>query len=253
MKRIIFKMVVIDFHCHLSQEAGPVSNLIKRMDAAKIDRAVVFGCWSPRCDNEYVHQAIEEFPKRLIPFVTFDPRYEEEGLEETETYLSNFGWKGVKVCHQHAAARYIYPMMEIAEKYDAVVAIHSDHSIRDHPYIIGELADSYPKVKTVILHMGGGTCFDSELLSTKKAEKNENIYLETCFSNPYAIKQAVDRIGAERVLYGSDASNSNTSGFEEIGQYMELMLDAIRVIDLPKDQEEMVLAGSAAKLLGISL
>jgi predicted TIM-barrel fold metal-dependent hydrolase len=241
--------MIVDFHCHLSKEAGPVSNLIDHMDAAKIAKAVVFGCWSPRCDNAFVGKAVDEYPNRLIPFVTFDPRLEEEGINEIEYYLSKFKWKGIKVCHQHAAARYMYPMMEIAEKYNVIVAIHSDHSIRDHPFIIGELANSYPKVKTVILHMGGGTCFDSELLSTKKAEKNDNIYFETCFSNPYAIKHAIDRIGVERVLYGSDASNSKTTGFEQNGQYMELMLDAVRVLELPKDQEEMILGGSAIKLL----
>jgi predicted TIM-barrel fold metal-dependent hydrolase len=146
----------------------------------------------------------------------------------------------------------MYPMMEKAEKYESIVVIHSDHSVRNHPYIIGNLANSYPEVPTVILHMGGGTCFDSELLSTNIAMKNSNIYLETCYSNPYAIKQAVEAIGAERVMYGSDSSNGGYgSRYMEPGQYMDLMLDAVRLARISPKEKEMVLGGSAAKLLGV--
>jgi predicted TIM-barrel fold metal-dependent hydrolase len=142
--------------------------------------------------------------------------------------------------------------MEKAQEYAALVVVHSDHSIRNHPYVIGDIANSFPKVKTVILHMGGGTCFDSELLSVKVAEKNPNIYLETCYSNPYAIKMAVERIGADRVMFGSDSSNDGYgSRYDRPGDYMDLMLDAVRVIGLPKRQEEAVLGGTAAKLLGV--
>jgi predicted TIM-barrel fold metal-dependent hydrolase len=242
-------LIIIDAHCHLSTRGGAASKLIESMDPAGIDMAVVFGN-----ENEFVAESAKKFSDRFIPFFYFDPRYEEVAVETLEKYLRDKAWKGVKVGHQHAVARYMYPMMEIAEKYDAVVAIHSDHGIRNHPYIIGDIANSFPKVKTVILHMGGGTCFDSELLSTKIAEKNPNIYLETCYSNPYAIKIAIDRIGADRVMFGSDDSNNGYgNSFDKPGQYQDLMLDAIRVIGLPKKQEAAVLGGTAAKLLGVEL
>jgi hypothetical protein len=53
-------------------------------------------------------------------------------------------------------------------------------------------------------------------------------------------------------MFGSDDSNNGYgSRFDKPGQYQELMLDAVRVIGLPKDQEDAVLGGTAAKLLGI--
>jgi predicted TIM-barrel fold metal-dependent hydrolase len=248
-------MVIIDMHIHLSKGRGPVSAFIEEMDAAGVDIAVVFGSGAarrPSIDNQFVAQAVKDFPHRFIPFVYFDPRREEEAVEEVEKYLRDHRWKGVKVGHQHAVARFMYPMMEKAEEYGAVVAIHSDHSIRNHPYIIGDIANSFPKVKTVILHMGGGTCFDSELLSTRMAEKNTNIYLESSFSNPYNVKMAVEKIGADRVMFGSDDSNRGYKGrYEKPGQFMDLMLDVVRLSGLPKEQEEMVLGGSVAKLLGV--
>jgi hypothetical protein len=53
-------------------------------------------------------------------------------------------------------------------------------------------------------------------------------------------------------MYGSDDSNRGYEGrYEAPGQFMDLMLDVVRLAGLPKKQEEMVLGGSAAKLLGV--
>lgn len=245
-------MVIIDAHCHLSERMGnaPASNLIEGMDASGIEMAVVFGVG----DNDFVANAVKKYPDRLIPFYFYDPKYEHAQFDELEYFAKEHGWKGVKVGHEYAVARGMYKMMEIAEKYNLVVVVHSGPGNEFHPYIIGDIASSFPKVRTVILHMGGGMAIDVELVSTKVAEKNENIYLETCYAHPYAIKQAIERIGPQRVMFGSDASNSGyASHYQNPGNYQDVHLDAIRLIGLPKEQEEMVLGGSAAKLLGVEL
>ena len=75
-------------------------------------------------------------------------------------------------------------------------------------------------------------------------------FVKTCYAHPYAIKQAIERIGPQRVMFGSDASNSGyASHYQKPGNYQDVHLDAIRLIGLPKEQEEMVLGGSAAKIL----
>jgi len=226
--------------------SGPASTLLEAMDVAGIDKAIVFG------DNEFVAESAEKYPDRFIPFYYFNPRNEETQLEDLEKHAKEYGWKGVKVGHEYALAHSMYQMMEIAEKYELVYVHHSGTGNEFHPFIIGNLASSFPKVKTVLLHMGGGMALDLELSSTKVAEKNPNVYLETCYAHPYAIRQAVERLGADRVLFGSDASNDGyASHYDQPGQYQSIHLDAIRLIGLPKKQEEMVLGGSATKLLGV--
>ena len=65
-------------------------------------------------------------------------------------------------------------------------------------------------------------------------------------------RQAVERIGANRVMYGSDASNGGyDSHYVRPGAYQEVHMDAVRLIGLLREQEEMVLGGSVAKLLGV--
>ena len=245
--------MLIDAHCHLSEVFGkPASALIAEMDAASVDMAIVFAGLGERGENEFVANAAAQFPDRFIPFFSFDPRYEEEGVLELEKYIAEKGMRGIKVGHRHANARYMYPMMEEAQRLGVPVAIHSDHGIRNHPYIIGELASSYPKVNVIILHMGGGTSFDTELLSIKVAERNKNVYLETSYSNPYAVKMAVKKIGPHRILAGTDAANGGyETRFERPGQYQELMLDTVRLIGLPSSEEDLILGGNAARLLGV--
>ena len=224
---------------------GPATVLLENMDAAGIDMAIVFG------DNDFVEKSAEKYPDRFIPFYYFNPRNEMSQLSELEEYAKK-DWKGVKVGHEFAVARAMYPMMEIAEKYNMMVVIHSGPGNEFHPYIIGDIASSFPRVNTAVLHMGGGVALDVELVSTKVAEKNENIYLETCYSHPYAIKQAVERIDPSRVLFGSDASNGGYgSHYDKLGQYQEIHLDAVRLIGLPKEQEELVLGKAAIKLLNL--
>jgi predicted TIM-barrel fold metal-dependent hydrolase len=242
-------MVIIDAHCHLSKRMGngPATVLLESMDAAGIDMAYVFG------DNDFVEESAQKYPDRFIPFYYFNPRNEMSQLEELEEYGKK-GWRGIKVGHEYCLARAMYPMMEIAEKYDMMVVIHSGPGNEFHPHMIGGLASSFPKVKTAILHMGGGVALDVELVSTKVAEKNENIYLETCYCHPYAIKQAVEKIGPWRVLFGSDASNGGYGNhYDNPGQYQEIHLDAIRLINLPKEEEEIVLGKAAAKIVGVKI
>jgi hypothetical protein len=53
-------------------------------------------------------------------------------------------------------------------------------------------------------------------------------------------------------MFGSDSSNGGYgSRFEKAGDYMELMLDAVRVADIIGKQKRGVLGDSAAKLLEI--
>ena len=79
-------MVIIDFHCHLSPRGGAASKLIESMNPAGIDMACVFGN-----DNVFVADAAKTFPNRFIPFVYFDPRYEEVAVETVEKYAKDYG------------------------------------------------------------------------------------------------------------------------------------------------------------------
>jgi predicted TIM-barrel fold metal-dependent hydrolase len=85
------------------------------------------------------------------------------------------------------------------------VLIHSGHPIFTLPWSIEELAVNFPDVNVVLGHMGHGNVVYINA-SIDIAARNPNVYLETSGMPMHTkIKEAVERVGPERVLYGSDA------------------------------------------------
>ena len=261
--------IVIDAHCHLMATARwpyqggadklSAKPLVDKMNASGVDVGISMGSggntleWL-RASNDFNLQASKDFPGRIVPMIYFDPRYEEDGIEEIDRCMQKGGFKGIKVGHEGAEARYMLPMMEKAQHYGIPVSIHSDHSVRSHPYLIADLANSFPKVTVVCLHMGLRTAAATELLGINAAEKNPNLWLETCFSHPYPIRMAVKRLGADRIMYGSDSSNdgfASGDGHERPEYEMMIQMDMVRCLNLPKEQEDKIMGLNAARLYGV--
>ena len=67
-------------------------------------------------------------------------------------------------------------------------------------------ADKYPDMKLIIAHLGNDT-----FMKAVVAAKHGNIYVDTSGSASHAnnvIERAVDRIGAEHILFGTDGYSS---------------------------------------------
>jgi predicted TIM-barrel fold metal-dependent hydrolase len=85
------------------------------------------------------------------------------------------------------------------------VLVHSGHPIFTLPWSIEELAVSFPDVPVVMAHMGHGNAVYINA-AIDIAERRPNVYLETSGMPMHTkIAEAVARVGAGRVLYGSDA------------------------------------------------
>ena len=83
--------------------------------------------------------------------------------------------------------------------------VHSGHPIFTLPWSIEELAVSFPDVPVVMAHMGHGNAVYINA-AIDIAERRPNVYLETSGMPMHTkIAEAVERVGTERVMYGSDA------------------------------------------------
>jgi uncharacterized protein len=72
------------------------------------------------------------------------------------------------------------------------------------------------------------------------AERYPNLYLETsAMPYPSKIAEVVERVGAERVVFGSNGPGCNPW----------LEVEKVRMLGLGRDAEELILAGNAARLL----
>jgi hypothetical protein len=107
------------------------------------------------------------------------------------------------------------------------------------PTLVGDLADAFPDLTLIIGHMGKRLFEDAILV----ARWFENIILETSFRNIRDITRAVKRVGAERVVYGSDMP----FGVPEI----EMM--KVRMSDTTAEEKEMVLGANMARILDLEV
>jgi predicted TIM-barrel fold metal-dependent hydrolase len=161
--------------------------------------------------------------------------------------VKNQGFKGVKVHPRNEAfainsEELAFPIAELASKLKVPILIHTgepDTYGFAQPTLVGDLADSFPDLTLIIGHMGKRLYEDAICV----ARWFENIILETSFRSHRDIARAVKRVGADRVVYGSDMP----FGVPEI----EMM--KVRLSDITTEEKGLVLGDSMARILGLGI
>ena len=206
-------MKKIDAHAHIGNFGGwagvegTPETLISLMDEYEVERTVL--CARDHTENDRVVDAYEKYPDRFLPLVYINPM-EGESIcrEKIAYYVDGKGVKGIKLNplrHAYVADDTIVdPVMEEAKKRDIPVFIHSGHPPYSLPWSIALLAERFPEVKVVMIHMGHGhgVYIDAAI---KMAKRYPNIYLEMSGMPMGAkIRQAYEEVGKDRVLFGTD-------------------------------------------------
>ena len=201
--------MIFDAHMHVG-DFGPMFNVSLDRDglARLIAEHGYEGCCVFYPDNEYVRTVVESIPE-AYGLVWANPR-QPGYLEEAERFLDHPKFLGLKL-HPLIDGYLpndpsVHPLMELLLARGGLpVLVHCGHPIFTLPWSIEELAVSFPGVKVIIGHMGHGNVVYINA-SIDIAARNPNVYLETSGMPMHTkIKEAVERVGVERVLYGSDA------------------------------------------------
>lgn len=234
---------IIDAHAHVGRfgswagVSASSEELLGNMDAAGVERAIVF---SP--DNAMARLAVSKRPDRLSGYVWPDP-HDPGALALVKRAVRTWGFRGIKL-HPLVNAflptdEEVAPIVEFARKARIPVAIHSGHPPFSLPWSIGELADIFPDVRIVMLHMGHAHgVYIQAAINT--AKKHDNIVLETSGVSMHSkIREAVERVGEERVVFGSDYPFHDYS----------VELRKVEVAGLTESQKELVLYRNAKKHL----
>jgi hypothetical protein len=124
------------------------------------------------------------------------------------------------------------PILEFAGQKGLPVMVHCGRWQEMSSYRLAiEAAASHPAVNLVLSHMGGDTP-ELEMATIEAIETGrlENVYLGIEGVREYwAVQQAVDRLGADRVIFGSDFPLGHPL------MYMGLV-DALRITGSQKDK-----------------
>lgn len=200
-------MKKIDAHAHIGEIGGwanvsaTAQQLLSLMDSYDIEKTVL--CCQ---DNEAVLQAIRNWPDRFLGAVYVNPL--DEGCVDLLREYVEKGFCAVKMNPlRHAFVAddaCVDNVMNAAENYGIPVCIHCGHPPYSLPWSIALLAERFPAVKVMMIHMGHGhgVYIDASL---KMARRYKNLYLEMSGMPMHTkIKEAYETVGSDRILFGTD-------------------------------------------------
>ena len=241
--------MIVDSHAHVDEVPAlgwmdPADTLVDLMDQAGIDQAVVMTYTELPAVNphalEYLADQIARYPRRLIGYVRLHPWYP-EALDLLDRALGDYGMKGVKL---HPVGNLSHPASEVslriirrAAEYQAPVLFHCGDEALTTPLQIAAAAEAVPEATIILGHMGGYFHVDEAI---EVAERLPNVYLETsAMPYPAQIRRAIDRVGAERVLFASDGP----------GCLPRLEVHKVRLAGLSPAEEQRVFSDNILALL----
>ena len=239
-------MQIIDCHTHLFKtRPKAVSELLHLMDEFGIDKSIVFPGTEINPDNAFLAREIAPHRDRLFPFAWINPVIDSnKRIDELMDLVENRGFKGMKL-HPLFHSFYpnrpnIYPLVHKCGELHIPVTVHSGHAPYSLPWQIAELAKDCPETTIIMDHMGLQVGWVDDAIHL--AEQVPNIILGTT-AMPFheKIRIAVERIGQERVIFGSDAPSIHP--FPELSR--------VRLAGLSDDALASVLGNNTARLLGI--
>ncbi len=246
--------------------------LIARMDRHGVEKAVIMrGAFPAR--NADLAAIVARHPDRFAAFAAWDleapvgspPREGQKGLEALERGLTEHGCLGVgevelsrfaPLAPEDAWQGYV-PTLEICRKHKKPIMFHTSYDggkvlmAYKNPIMLEPLAFEFPDVPILVCHMGkyDTTFFEYAMMLARKCQ---NVHLTTSNARRDFIERAVEEIGPERLIFGSDWSMQHgilgeANGFD----VYEKNLDAVRTARLDEGEKALILGLNLAGLLGI--
>jgi len=253
----IEKEVVIDAHAHSGTDksilptSGP-DGMVETMDRLGVNVACISGSGGivstdVSVTNDSMVEAVQAYPDRFIGYTRVDPHYPEEIRPELERRYRQAGVRNVKIHpagHNYPVTGEDYaPAWEYARQHKSVVLVHSSiGSATCRPKMFDEVAAKYPDIQIIIGHSGNDR--DGYKEAAEVAEKHRNIWLETsgwCMTSLGALEYVVDRIGSDRILFGTD--------FVFISE--PFSLGAIAYAGISDEDKRKIMGLNAVELFGI--
>lgn len=262
-------MEIIDFHAHIypdkiaekashsvgdfysipMQNVGSVEALFQSGDPAGVDRFVVQSVATVSRQvvsiNNFIKEACEEYPCRLIGFGTIHPGLE-NAVEEVERCLQ-MGLHGIKihpdVQHFHMDDPEMFPIYDDLQG-RAPILIHCGDYRYDysHPKRLAHILDEFPRLEVIAAHFGGWSLWDLAM----EYLLNRRCWLDTsssfAFLGKVRAKEIIRAYGAERIVFGDD--------FPMWSHQSEV--NTLLSLGLTQEENEMIFSGNAKRILGIS-
>ncbi len=225
--------MIIDVHAHLPTERcsdwsdlqwelvgldGPevsAADVARIVRASPIDRMILCGLYGDegptveemRAGNRRLAEAVRACPDLFRAYCSVNPHCLEESLEEMDHTVRNLGFVGIgEVCPHPLVSETDTPevraIIEKAVELDVPLNIHSSEP--HHYKGIAGMADQYPSARIIMAHFGGFRFWRDAIETIKDCE---NVWVDCSawvLFTMGAFESTVNKIGASRVLFGTD-------------------------------------------------
>ncbi len=237
-------MPVIDIYGHLGTwpwlNADPDA-LLRAMQRARIDMTIVssrLAVTSNFVEGNFKLKAGIDGVPQLLGYVVVNPAYVEQSITEMRRYLNAPNFVGAKL-HPDASGQPLdsaatLELVNAYRRYSKPLVVHVRGSAQVRA--LATLAAAAPNLKIVVAHAGGTAFAECLALATRQL----NLLLEpfTGGSERGKIEEAVEKIGAHRLLFGTDYPTLNP------GVALGMLADA----GISDSDRSLILGGNAAKL-----
>lgn len=205
---------VVDMHAHLgtwfnfSQVKPDLPALRRALKCAGIDRFMASHTLALVGEIELGNAKVDEMSREmpeLMGYVGVNPHYEAASLEQLDRWLGKGCFKGMKMHPETHVYRITDPscqsLFRVADNAHCPVLIHvmSPEAIKD----CAEIAARYPNLSLLMGHSGG---VDYRVQALECCCDFPNVFFDLTSSmmKENCLEWMVERVGADRILFGSD-------------------------------------------------
>lgn len=252
---------MIDTHGHVMGPGYPLGSkfsISAEEILAAMERYQISQIWLSHCnaialdDTRYNKELYEnyakQYPDQLVGFASLDVfKGADHCRDEIRRCVEDYGFKGIKIHSwiQGFALHHpiMYEVMETAEHYGIPILFHDGTPPYADTSQIAGLAERYPKVPVILGHAG---LYDSYRAAIGAGERLDNIYLCLVGNTISSIKEMLQKVKHERILFGSDYCFGQDSVTDQT--LIQDRLDALLIAAEGADIED-ILCGNAAQLI----
>ena len=243
--------MLIDIHAHIwgTFPNADKSKILKAMDRYHLTRVYVSALQKALSDEEgiaYLNDLVSDFmkeePERIGGAVYLNPK-NKNVIDVLKRAVQEQGFEMIKLlCCTLADDPAVDPIMEYAEENGIPVLLHALHKAvgqgknESTGIHIANIARRHPKTKIIMAHLGGN-CYNG----LPAIRECKNIWCDNSGGSFYRgddMDYAVELLGAERILFGTDMPVGCGAN---IGQIQEA--------SLTEEQRELIFWKNAKRVL----